>query len=154
MEYGTIERSMYIEATPDVVYEVVSSPEHIKEWFPDDAVLDAAPGGVGEFVWGDRSSPDVYIVPLTVVDASPPRLFSFRWGHPADEVAVPANSLLVEFEMVPSGTGTTLRMTESGFRERGWEIATLEHHYNDHIDGWDKHLPDLVAYVGKLVASK
>ncbi len=27
------------------------------------------------------------VVPFTVVDARPPRTFSFRWTHPSDEVA-------------------------------------------------------------------
>ena len=33
MEFGTIEREIHIEATPEVVYQVVSTPEHIKEWY-------------------------------------------------------------------------------------------------------------------------
>jgi uncharacterized protein YndB with AHSA1/START domain len=32
MEYGSIERELRIDATPEVVYEVISSPEHLREW--------------------------------------------------------------------------------------------------------------------------
>jgi uncharacterized protein YndB with AHSA1/START domain len=32
MEFGTIEREIYIEATPEVVFEVVSSPGHVQQW--------------------------------------------------------------------------------------------------------------------------
>ena len=28
MEFATIEREIYVEASPEVVFEVVSSPEH------------------------------------------------------------------------------------------------------------------------------
>jgi hypothetical protein len=34
-----------------------------------------------------------------------------------------------------------LRLTESGFRERGWEVAQLEAAYQDHVNGWDFYLP-------------
>ena len=36
-----------------------------------------------------------------MVEAEPPRLFSFRWVYPADEVGDAGNSLLVTFELVP-----------------------------------------------------
>ena len=36
MEYGVIEREIHIDASPEVVFEVVSSPEHVKQWWPDD----------------------------------------------------------------------------------------------------------------------
>ena len=50
MEYGAIEREIHIEATPAVVYEVISSPEHLQEWWPDEVELDAVPGGTGVIV--------------------------------------------------------------------------------------------------------
>ena len=87
---------------------------------------------------------------FTVVDARPPRTFSFRWTHPAGEVAVEGNSLLVTFDLTPAGAGTLLRMTESGFREMGWELAVLEQRYQDHVTGWDFFLPRLVPYVATL----
>ena len=61
------------------------------------------------------------VAPL--VDVRPPRLFSFRWTHDAGETAAGGNSLLVTFELTPSGSGTLLSMTETGFRERGWNDA-------------------------------
>ncbi len=87
---------------------------------------------------------------FTVVDARPPRTFSFRWTHPADEVAAEDNSLLVTFDLTPSGRGTLLRMTESGFRERGWEVAVLEEQYREHVTGWAFYLPRLAPYVATL----
>ncbi|HET9422181.1 MAG TPA: SRPBCC family protein, partial [Nocardioides sp.] len=39
MEYGSIEREISIDATPEVVYEVISAPEHMREWWPDEAEL-------------------------------------------------------------------------------------------------------------------
>jgi uncharacterized protein YndB with AHSA1/START domain len=153
MEYGSIERELHIEATPEVVYEVVTMPEHLREWWPDEAELVAVPGAAGVISFGDRSAPGAKIVTLTVVEASPSRRFSFRWVYDG-EIPTSANSLLVTFDLIPSGAGTLLRFTETGFRERGWEAAVLEEHYHDHVRGWDYFLPRLVTYVARLVSAR
>jgi uncharacterized protein YndB with AHSA1/START domain len=149
MEFGTIEREIYVDASPEVVFEVVSRPEHVREWWPDDAQYDLAPGSPGEIVFGDRDA-DGTVVAFTVVDARPPRTFSFRWTHQAGETAEVGNSLLVTFDLVPSGGGTLLKMTETGFREMGWEVAVLEMQYREHATGWDYYLPRLAPYVATL----
>jgi len=149
MEFGTIEREIYVEAAPEVVFEVVSDPKHVKQWWPDEAMYDARPGSTGEIVFGDPDG-DGAVVALTVVDVQPPRLFSFRWTQPAGEDAAQGNSLFVKFDLIPSGGGTLLKMTETGFREMGWDIALLEQQYNDHVAGWDYYVPRLAAYVESL----
>jgi uncharacterized protein YndB with AHSA1/START domain len=153
MEYGSIERELHIDASPDVVYEVISSPGHIREWWGAEADLEPAPGAVGALVWGDKATAEAMVVPLTVVEADPPRVFSFRWVSPDGEAATPTNSLLVTFELAPSGAGTVLRLTETGFREMGWEIAVLEEAYREHVVGWDTHLAHLGEYVTRLVST-
>jgi uncharacterized protein YndB with AHSA1/START domain len=151
MEFGTLEREIYIEASPEIVFDVVSSPEHLKEWWPDDARYDATPGAAGEIVFGDCNAGGK-VVQFTVVEARPPELFSFRWTHPAGETAAKGNSLLVTFDLVPAGGGTRVKMTETGFREQGWEVAVLEAQYNEHATGWDHFLPRLVSYADKVGA--
>jgi uncharacterized protein YndB with AHSA1/START domain len=151
MEYGTIERELRIDATPAVVYEVISSSEHLREWWPDGAELDPVPGATGSITFGDPTAPDATIVPLTVVEADPPRRFAFRWAYDESR-ATETNSFLVTFDLIPSGDGTLLRFKETGFRERGWEAAVLEEAYLDHVRGWDEFLPRLVTYANRLVA--
>jgi uncharacterized protein YndB with AHSA1/START domain len=150
MEYGTIEREVQIDASPETVFEVITSPRHLKEWWPDEAVIEATPGSKGHLVFGDPSAGEAHIPQLTVVEAVPPRLFSFRWIHPEDEGARVGNSLLVTFELTPSGGGTLVRMTEVGFREMGWEVAVLEEQYRDHVEGWDFFVPRLVEYAATV----
>jgi len=149
MEYGSIEREIYVDASPEVAYEVVSSPEHISQWWSDDADFEASPGAVGELVWGERTM----VVPITVVEAVPPRLFSFRWVYSGDKVDDSANSLLVTFELTPSGTGTRIRLVETGFREMGWEAAKVEEAYREHVTGWDTFIPRLGTYIARLVST-
>ena len=153
MEYGTIEREIQIEASPATVFEVITSPEHLVEWWPDEAVLDPTPGGTGELVFGDRTLGAAHVPQVTVVEAEPPRLFSFRWTHPQGEEAGEGNSLLVTFALEANAGGTLLRMTESGFREMGWEVALLEQQHREHGEGWDFFLGRLVGYAAKVQAS-
>jgi uncharacterized protein YndB with AHSA1/START domain len=153
MEFGTIEREIYVEASPEVVFEVVSRPEHLKQWWPDDARYEMDPGAPGEIVFGDRDAEGA-VVAFTVVEVRPPESFSFRWTHPADAIARDGNSLLVTFDLTPSGAGTLLKMTETGFREMGWEVALLEQQYDDHVTGWAFYLPRLVDYAASLAARR
>jgi uncharacterized protein YndB with AHSA1/START domain len=153
MEYGTIEREIHVDASPEVVFEVVSSPEHLKEWWPDEAEIEPAAGATGHVAFHRAAPEEAIVVPIMVVDARPPQRFSFRWGHEAGTVPGPGNSLLVTFDLEPSGEGTLVRMTETGFRERGWEAAVLEEAYREHSEGWDFFIPRLGAYVARLVSS-
>ena len=153
MEFGTIEREVYVEASPEIVFDVVSSPEHVKQWWPDDARYEPIPGSTGEISFGDCDAGGK-VMSFTVVDARPPRMFSFRWTHPAGETAAAGNSLLVTFDLTPSGTGTLLKLTETGFREMGWEAAVLEQQYQDHVTGWAFYLPRLEPYAQKLEARR
>ena len=146
MREGTIERELHIDAPPDVVFDVVSNPEHVRGWWPDEAEYPVEPGGDGRIGFGGQW------VRFTVVDAVPPRLFSFRWTHAEGETAITGNSYLVVFELEPADGGTRLRMTESGFRERGWDEAKVAAELADHVSGWDHFLPQLPGYVATVGA--
>jgi uncharacterized protein YndB with AHSA1/START domain len=137
----SIEREIRVEASPEVVYEVVSSPEHLREWWPDDADLEPVAGATGTISFGDMN------VALTVVETDPPRRFSFRWDYEG-EVATAANSELVTFDLIPSDGGTLLRFAETGYDE----AAKPDEVYQDHTSGWDYFLPRLPAYVDRLAA--
>lgn len=153
MEYASIDREIHIEAPPEVVFEVISQPEHIREWWYAESDVSATPGATGELVWADDHNPRAHVTPMTVVAAEPPRLFSFRWTYPADETPLDGNSLLVTFELVPTESGTLLRLTETGFREKGWEVAVLEEQYQEHVDGWDRFVPRIAAHAERLVST-
>ncbi|WP_315097105.1 SRPBCC domain-containing protein [uncultured Cellulomonas sp.] len=144
MEPGRIDREIHVHASPEVVFGVISSPEHIRQWWNGaETDLSPTPGATGEIAW------EGHVERFTVVVADPPRQFSFRWVY--DEGA--EASLLVTFDLVPSGTGTLLRLTETGFREKGWEVAALEAAYADHVSGWDVFVPAIAAYAERLVST-
>jgi uncharacterized protein YndB with AHSA1/START domain len=139
-----IDREIHIDAAPEVVYEVISTPEHLREWWPDEAELDPTVGATGVITFGEAK-----VVPLTVLEADPPKRFSFRWAYDVGEVATAANSLLATFDLIPSGAGTLLRFSETGFDES----AASDEEYRDHVTGWDYFLPRLAPYVDRLVST-
>jgi uncharacterized protein YndB with AHSA1/START domain len=151
MEYASIERELHIDASPEVVFEVLSRPEHIRDWWSAETDVEPVVGTASRFTWRDEDAGREESTPFTVVEVDPPRRFAFRWAYEG-EVAAVGNSLLVSFDLVASGDGTTVRFSETGYRERGWEAAVLEAQYNDHRQGWDFYLPRLVAAANRLVA--
>jgi uncharacterized protein YndB with AHSA1/START domain len=154
MEHGSVEREIHIDAAPHVVFDVISSPDHIREWWGGaETDLEPVVGATGQLVWAGEGGGEAHVAAITVVDVRPPRLFSFRWVHPAGEAATETNSLLVTFELAPSGSGTVLRLTETGFRQMGWEAAVLEEAYREHTVGWDTFVPRIAEYVARLATS-
>ncbi|MDO9174841.1 MAG: SRPBCC domain-containing protein [Actinomycetota bacterium] len=145
MEHGTIERTVHIDASPEVVFDVVSNPTHVRAWWPDEAEFSATPGAPGRIGF-DQGDGAMAWEQFTIVDAIPYWLFSFRWTHAEGTVAAANNSFLVTFELEPAGTGTLLHLTESGFRERGWDDAKVAAEHASHVSGWDHFLPRLPAY--------
>jgi len=151
MEFGSIERELHIDAAPEVVFEVLSSPQYIREWWSADTDFEPVAGAASHLTWMDQETGGEKSTPFTVVEVDPPRRFSFRWTYDGEVAA--GNSLLVTFDLVPSGEGTIARFSETGYRERGWEAAVLEAYYNDHRHGWDFYLPRLVEVANQLAAA-
>ena len=48
-----VEREIVVPEGPDEVWESLTDPERLEEWFASDVELDARPGGEGFFRWGD-----------------------------------------------------------------------------------------------------
>src|SRR5437764_8663916 len=107
MSRQRIERTISIDAPVDVVWAVVTEPEHIRGWFSDAVELDLRPGGALVLRW-EGSAP----VRGRVERVEPPRAFAFRWvaGRGADLAG--DNATLVEFTLEPDGAATRLTVVE------------------------------------------
>jgi uncharacterized protein YndB with AHSA1/START domain len=157
MEHGSIEQRIHIAASPQVVYDVISSPEHIARWWFDDADFEPTPGSTG--VLATSAETGGIEVPIAIVDAQPGTRFSFRWVappapaiHPEGAALTTQNSVLITFELTPNGDGTLLTVVEEGMRELGWEAALLEDYCNGHGTVWSRLLAGLPDYVASLGA--
>lgn len=139
-----IEQEIVIEAPPEVVWELVTDPEHVGAWFGDAAEVDLRPGGDAALTW------DEYGTFLARVErVEPPRFFSFRWARPADTPPAEGNSTLVEFSLSAEGEGTRLRVVESGFATLATSEDEKAQHLADNTEGWSVELGHLREYAAK-----
>jgi uncharacterized protein YndB with AHSA1/START domain len=147
----SVEREILIEATPEVVWGVITEPEQISRWFSDEADVEGRAGADGTLTWkpggrgGDRDSD--LIVPIRVVAAEPFRRFSFRWSHPDGTEPDESNSALVEFSLIEEADGTRLRVLESGIDAVAHGEDGRARYLEDHEQGWEKHLSEMLDYV-------
>jgi uncharacterized protein YndB with AHSA1/START domain len=147
----SVEREILIEASPEVVWGVITEPEQISRWFSDDADVKGRAGADGTLTWtpggrGGRKELDL-LVPIRVVDAEPFRRFSFRWNHPQGATPDQANSALVEFTLVEEAGGTRLRVLETGINAVTHDEPSRARYVEEHERGWGKHLGELLDYV-------
>lgn len=134
----SIERILELNATPDKVWPAIATKAGVTSWFCDTIEGDWAPGETVTMKWGEFANP------VQVVSVDPKTLVSYRWvpGMPSEEVPfVPDNLTLVEFHLSANGTGSRLRLVETGFsrlpREH-WERCL-----SDNTAGWDEELQKL-----------
>lgn len=147
----TVEREILIEASPQVVWGVITEPEQISQWFSDDADIEGRAGTDGSLTWkpggrGGEKEVDL-VVPIRVVDAEPFRRFSFRWNHPDGASPDESNSALVEFSLIEEAGGTRLKVVESGIDLVTDDETSRAQYVEEHGHGWGKHFGELRDYV-------
>lgn len=150
-----IEREIDIDAPIDVVWTVITEPEHISGWFTDSAELDVRPGGEGRFGWDARASNREMVVNLRVVRLDPPRFFSFRWDYPDGDEPTETNAPLVEFSLEARGDSTRLRLVESGLEKIVRSEEDKATYFAEHSSGWARiaeRLRDYAAEQRSIVA--
>ena len=140
MPADRIEREIRIDAPVDVVWAVVTEPEHIGVWFSDRIEVDIRPGAAGRLLFEQNARTRPTSVNIRVERLEPPTFFAFRWGYPDGTEAEEANAALVEFSLEPHGGATILRLVESGLDAFGEERQT---YFDEHNVGWDFHLESL-----------
>jgi uncharacterized protein YndB with AHSA1/START domain len=94
-----VEREIVFPESPDEVWEALTEPERLEEWFATEVELDARPGGAGVFRWGDGEERRA-----TVREASEEERLVLDWEDDGGEV-------VLELEEVDGGT--RLRLVES-----------------------------------------
>ncbi len=151
MAADSVEREILIEASPEVVWGVITEPEQIGRWFSDEAEFEGRVGAEGTLTWkpggrGGEKDSDL-VVPIRVVEAEPFRRFSFRWNHPQGAGADESNSALVEFSLIEEARGTRLRVLESGIELVTHGAEGKARYRAEHEHGWGKHFGELLDYL-------
>jgi uncharacterized protein YndB with AHSA1/START domain len=101
---NTVRREIVLPASPDHVWEAITSPEVLREWFGAEVAWELTPGGSGSFHGDDGSRRRG-----RVGSVEPGRHLGFRWwpeGH-EDEASD------VDYDLSEEDDGTRLVVTES-----------------------------------------
>ncbi len=94
-----VRREIVVPAEPSEVWEALTEPERLEDWFANDVELDPVPGGRGVFRWDDGEERVA-----TVEAVEPERLLTLRWEDDGGEV---------EFTLEPVPEGTRLVVVET-----------------------------------------
>ena len=145
-----IEREILIDAPVEIVWAVVTDPEHISGWFSDSADVELRPGGKALLHWNGHGT-----VHGRVERVEPPHFFSFRWVVPRNPGAelTDDNSTLVEFSLRAEGDSTRLTVVESGFRDLAGPEDEKQGHVDSHRRGWELELGELREYVAQRTST-
>ena len=141
-----IEREILIEAPLEVVWEVVTDPEHVGGWFGDSAEIDLRPGGEAVLTWEKHGSA------LAVVETVEPPYPSPSAGP------VPSAPHLARATRPSSSSVSARRARARGCvssraasrRSKGRRTRRLRTPTGTR-EGWKHELGELQEYVAKLV---
>lgn len=149
MVLDSIEREIVIEAPVDVVWSIVTEPEHVARWFSDEAEIDLRPGGDALVTWHREAG--AYRARVERVE--PPHTFAYRWVRRPGVEPAEGNSTLVLFSLRAEGEHTRLRVTESGFAQLAWPEDEKAEYQAENVRGWSLELDELRAYASEVVGA-
>lgn len=141
----TVTRTVRVAASRDLVFEVLTQPSQIAQWFGQradfpDGVHAGAHGTVG---WVDHGD-----FPVRIDRYDAPTAFAFTWGTPGEPIRED-NSTTATFTLEKDGEETQLTVVESGFDTLG-AAAGRRAAMEDNARGWTEELDELVAHVDGL----
>jgi uncharacterized protein YndB with AHSA1/START domain len=128
----TLEKELFIKASPQRVFQALTTKEDLERWFLVKAEVDVRPGGAIRFEWG----PGMVEVGMILV-LEPPHRLSYTW-----ETLGPGPTTIT-FELTAENDGTRLHLTHT-------DIGTGEDwdtYYTGINGGWSAHLADLTSWL-------
>ncbi len=138
----SVHRSVFINARPEAVWPLVTSPEHVTAWYAfDGAQIDARPGGRMLLTWVEHGSFEG-----EVVTVDEPHCFAYRVAITPDTPPVAGNSTLVTLTLTASGTGTLVTATQTGFDDLAAEFGSAFDNAAADALGWEGGFALLVRY--------
>src|SRR5262249_33237430 len=128
----SIEKELFINATPERVFQALTTQEDLERWFLVKAEVDLRPGGAIRFEW----APGVFNVGKILV-LEPPHRLSYTW-----ETFEPSPTTIT-FELTAENDGTRLHLIHTGIGEgEDWD-----NYYSSVNSGWSVHLKNMIAWL-------
>ncbi|NUR91595.1 MAG: ATPase [Nonomuraea sp.] len=136
---NTIERTVEVSQPPAKVWAAITTAEGLSSWFGNKATIDLRPGGDAEMSWDGGPT-----VAIRVERVEPTTAFGFTWpiyGLPDGD----PRRTYVEFLLEPNGSGTRLKVIETGFAQLPEDEYTKA--FESNTGGWKSELGELVEYL-------
>jgi uncharacterized protein YndB with AHSA1/START domain len=109
----SLEKELFINATPQRVFQALTEPAELERWFVQKAEIDARPGGAIRFEW----APDAVEIG-TILVLEPPHRLSYSWE------ALEPSATTITFALTAENEGTRLHLIHTGIGEGRTGIAT------------------------------
>ncbi len=128
----TLEKEVFINATPERVFQALTRKEELERWFVQKAELDLRPGGAISLDWGPGMVETGKILVL-----EPPHRLSYSWE------ALEPTPTTITFELTAENDGTRLHLIHTGIGEgEDWDG-----YYTSVNSGWNIHVKNLTAWL-------
>lgn len=134
-----IERTIHLARPPREIWPALTTAEGLSAWFGEQATIDLRPGGAASMTFAGGAT-----VEMRVERVEEPNLFAYTWRLPDLPDDDPRRTY-VQFTLDADGTGTMLRVTETGFAQL--PLDTRRATYDSHSDGWARELAELVEHL-------
>jgi uncharacterized protein YndB with AHSA1/START domain len=131
-ENSPLEREIYIDALPEVVFGFFTDADKLALWLGRQATLEPEAGGQVRIEVNDTRT-----ILGKFIELVPYHLIVFTWGWEGN-ASVPPGSSTVEVRLESKGDGTHLRITHRG-------LPNEQEHIN-HTRAWEPALARLAAY--------
>jgi len=126
----SIEKELFIKATPERVFQALSTKEDLECWFLSKGEIDLRPGGAIRFNWKPGETDFGKILVL-----DPPHRLSYTLEAPGVTT--------ITFELKEENGGTRLYLTHTGIGGGDdWD-----RYYSQVSNGWDVHLGNLAIWL-------
>jgi len=93
-----IRKEIFLPAPREDVWEALTEPDRLEDWFANEVDLDLRPGGGASFRWSNGEERHA-----TVIEVEPERRLAFEWDDEGE----------VEFTLGDDADGTRLVVVES-----------------------------------------
>lgn len=139
-----VSRSIEVRAPIEVVWETLTDPRCIGDWFGQTADFPEGvhEGARGTFGWEQHGN-----FPGVIERWERPHVFAFRWGTRGEPIR-DDNSTVATFTLERAGGVTRLTVVETGF-DRLADAAARRAAMEDNRQGWTEELDDFVALLAR-----
>ncbi len=139
MSTDTVRREVVLPATPDEVWEAITLPEALRDWFGAEVDWDVQPGAPGQFRVDDGT-----VREARVAQVDPGHHLAFTWWPEGRE----GEASRVDYDLEEVEWGTRLVVTETQARASGLAMASVA---MASVAAWDVRLLWLSLRAGALV---